>query len=389
LRHALVIGEVALALVLLVGAGLLLNSFWRLLRVEYGFSPQNVVTFNLFLSPNRYTDGVKQTNFLQQVLERVAAVPGVRAAGLTSAVPLTGGPATDFEIEGRPPFDVGNQPVADIRIVDPRYFDVMSIQLRAGRVFSDRDSGQAPRVMVVNETLASRFFPDENPLGRRITMKDWGPPLTGEIVGVVGDVKENGLAAATQPEIYWPYPQFPSAFNRLVVKTAGDPLQVVAAVKSQIWAVDREQPIANIATMEEVISTSVAERRFNLLLFGSFAVCALLLAAVGIYGVISYTVAQRTHEIGVRMALGARRGDVLRLVVGQGMVLVAAGIGLGLVAALGLTRLMANLLFSVGATDPLTFAVIPLLLAGVALLACWIPARRATKVDPLVALRCE
>ncbi len=389
LRNTLVVAEVALTLVVLVGAGLLINSFWRLLRVEHGFDPQNVVTFNLFLSPTRNNDDARKINFLQQVLERVATVPGVRAAGLTSTTPLTGGPATSFEIEGRPPVPDEHAPIADIRIIDPHYFSAMSVPLRTGRFFSERDAASAPRVMIVNETLAHRFFPDESPLGRRVTMKDWGPPLTGEIVGVVGDVKENGLDAAIQPEIYWPYPQFPSNFNTLVVKAAADPLQLTAAVKAQIWAVDREQPIANIVTMDEVISTSVAARRFNLLLFGSFAVCALLLAAIGIYGVISYTVAQRTHEIGVRIALGARRTDVLKLIVGQGMALAGAGVALGWLVALGLTRWLKTLLFEVSATDTLTFVVIALLLGIVALLACYLPARRATRVDPLIALRYE
>jgi putative ABC transport system permease protein len=389
LRNALVVAEVALALVVLVGAGLLINSFWRLLRVEHGFDPQNVITFRLSLSPTRYADGPQQVNFLKQVLERVAAVPGVRAAGLTTTTPLTGGAATDFEIVGRPPVPDEHAPIADIRTIDPHYFSVMNIPLRAGRFFSARDSADAPRVMIINETLARRFFADESPLGRRITMKDWGPPLTGEIVGVVGDVKENGLAAATQPEIYWPYPQFPSIFNMLMVKAAGDPLQLTAAVKAQIWAVDREQPITNIATMDEVIATSVADRRFNLLLFGAFAVCALLLAAIGIYGVIAYTVAQRTHEIGVRMALGARSNDVLKLIVGQGMALTGAGIALGWLAALGLTRWLKTLLFEVSTTDTLTFAAIALLLTLVALLASYLPARRATRVDPLIALRYE
>jgi putative ABC transport system permease protein len=389
LRHALVVAEVALALVVLVGAGLLFNSFWRLLRVQYGFDPQNVVTFNLFLSPTRYADGTRQTQFLQQVLERVNTVPGVRAAGMTSTEPLRGGPSTDFEIVGREPFAAGQEPIADIRIVDPQYFRAMSIPLRAGRVFAASDTATAPRVMIVNETLARRFFPDENPLGRRITMKDWGPPLTGEIVGVVGDVKERSLDAAPLPEIYWPYPQFPSLFNTLMVKAERDPLQLVNAVKAQIWAVDREQPIAQIATMDEVIAGSVAARRFNLWLFGAFAVCALLLAAIGIYGVISYGVAQRTHEIGVRMALGARRSDVLKLIIGQGMALAGAGVALGWMAALILTRWLKTLLFEVSATDTVTFAAIALLLGVVALLACYLPARRAAKVDPMVALRQE
>jgi putative ABC transport system permease protein len=237
--------------------------------------------------------------------------------------------------------------------------------------------------------MARRHWPNENPIGRRVTMKDWGPPLTGEIVGVVGDVKADGLDSSTRPMIYWPYPQFPGVFNALVIRAEGDPMNIVAAVKSRVWSVDREQPLSRIQPMEEVIAGSIAPRRFNMLLLGIFAALALMLAAVGIYGVISYTVAQRTREIGVRMALGARRADVIKLVVRQGMSLALAGIGAGLAASFALTRLMANLLFGVSPSDPLTFGVIASLLGSVALLACYLPARRATKVDPLVALRSE
>ncbi|MBI1763339.1 MAG: ABC transporter permease [Acidobacteria bacterium] len=389
LRHGLVVAEMALTLLLLIGAGLLVNSFWRLLQVRHGFDPQNVVTFNLFLSPTRFSTEPQKINYLKQVLERVQTTPGVRAAGLTSTTPLTGGPATDFEIEGRAPVDDAHAPVADIRIIDANYFRAMSIGLVAGRAFSHNDTAEAPRVLIINETLARQFFSDESPLGRRITMKDWGPPLTGEIVGVVADVKENGLDAAMQPEIYWPYPQFPSNFNTLMVKAAGDPAGIVAAVKQQIWAVDAQQPIAAIATMDEVLARSVASRRFNLLLFGAFAAVALLLAAVGVYGVISYTVSQRTHEIGVRMALGAKTADVLRLFLAHGLRLASAGVVLGLAGALVLTRVMQGLLFDVSATDPLTFASVALVLTLVALLACFIPARRAARVDPLRALRHE
>jgi putative ABC transport system permease protein len=389
LRQALVVFEVALALVLLVGAGLLGASFLRLMNVNRGLDPNNVLTANLNLSSSKYPNGQRQTAVLRHILERVSAAPGVRSVGLTSSLPFSGGPATSFEIEGRPPVNDAHAPIADIRIVDANYFRTLSIPLRAGRLFAEGDGAEAPRVMVINEEMSRRHWPNENPIGRRVTMKDWGPPLTGEIVGVVGDVKADGLDSSTRPMIYWPYPQFPGVFNSLVIRAEGDPMNIVAAVKSGVWSVDREQPLSGVRPMEDVIAGSIAPRRFNMLLLGIFAALALMLAAVGIYGVISYTVAQRTREIGVRMALGARRADVIKLVVRQGMSLALAGIGAGLAASFALTRLMANLLFGVGPSDPLTFGVIASLLGSVALLACYLPARRATKVDPLVALRSE
>ena len=387
LRHFLVVSEVALALVLLIGAGLLINSFWRLQQVDRGFDSRNVVTLNLTLS--RYSNTQQQVGFLKEVLERAAQVPGVRSVGVTSTLPLRGGPATTFVLEARPPVALGDEPSADIRVIDSNYFRTMGITVRAGRAFAETDSTNAPKVMVINETLARRFWPGEDPIGKRVTMKDWGPPLTGEVVGVAADVKADGLDSESRPMIYWPYPQFPVIFNNIVVRAEGDPLSLVGSIKDQIWSVDPAQPIASVTTMDQVLATSVAPRRFNMLLLGIFAAVALALAAVGIYGVISYTVSQRTHEIGIRLALGARSSDVLRLVVGQGMALALAGVGLGIAAAAGLTRLMSTLLFGVSATDAPTFVVVAVLLSAVALAACVVPARRATKVDPMVALRYE
>ncbi|MFY9571156.1 MAG: ABC transporter permease, partial [Blastocatellia bacterium] len=387
MRQFMVVSEVALALVLLVGAGLLINSFWRLQQVDRGFDAQNVLTIRLTLPRARYARNEQQVAFLKDVLDRVARVSGVKSVGATSTLPLNGGPATDFVIEGRS--QEANQPSADIRIVDPNYFRTMSIAVREGRSFTDRDTASAPTVMVINQHMARRFWPNEDPIGRRVTMKDWGPPLTGEIAGVVADVKASGLDSATRPMIYWPYPQFPTIFNNLVVRTDGDPMSIAGAVKSQIWSVDHDLPISSISTMERTLENSVAPRRFNMVLLAVFAAVALALSAVGIYGVISYTVSQRTHEIGIRVALGATGLDVLRMVIGQGMSLALAGVGIGLIAAFGLTRLMSGLLFGVSPTDGATYAVIAGLLTAVALAACFVPARRAIKVDPMLALRYE
>jgi predicted permease len=387
LRHSLVVSEVAIALVLLIGAGLLINSFLRLQRLDRGFDERNVLALNMTLS--RYSKPEQQIGFLKEVLERAAQAPGVRSVGLTSTLPLRGGPATTFVVEDRPPVPFGDEPSADIRIVDPNYFRTMGIPLRAGRAFADTDSSNAPKVMIINENLARSYWPEDDPIGKRITMKDWGPPVTAEIVGVVGDVKAGGLDSEVRPMIYWAYPQFPVIFDTIVARIEGDPLSVVGSIKGQIWSVDPSQPIAGVETMEQVLSASLAQRRFNMLLLGIFAALALALAAVGIYGVISYTVSQRTHEIGVRVALGARGSDVLGLVVRQGMTLALVGVALGLAAAAGLTRLMSTLLFGVNPIDAPTFAVVAGVLLAVALAACVIPARRATKVDPMVALRYE
>jgi len=389
LRRYLVVAEIALALVLLIGAGLLINSFKRLLDVDPGFNPQNVLTMQLYLPGSQ--EGVDQQKkaFLSQALERIRTIPGVESAGLANCLPITGGPNTDFEIIGRPVPDVGDQPSADIRIIDTDYFRALEIPLRQGRWFTERDTARAPQVMVINETMARRFWPGEDALGKRVTMKDWGDPLTGEIVGVVGDVKANGLDTETGSMIYWPHTQFPTGFNRVVIRTTSDPSNLIAAVKHQVWSVNKNQPIADIKSMEQVLAASVARRRFNMALLGGFAVIALLLASVGIYGVMSYTVTQRYREIGIRMALGAARRDIIRMVMKQGVSLALLGIGAGLVGALALTRLLSSLLFGVSATDPITFITISLILTGVALGACFVPARRATKVDPMIALRYE
>jgi putative ABC transport system permease protein len=265
----------------------------------------------------------------------------------------------------------------------------MGIPLLAGREFTEEDSARAPRVMLINETMARKFWPNANPIGQHVTMLDWGSPLQGEIVGVVGDVKTNRLDEVTGPMIYWPNYQFPQLFNSLVVRSDADPMSLVAAVKSAVWSVDRNQTVSEIKSMDQVLADSLARRRLYMLLLGVFAAAALLLAAVGIYGVMAYSVSQRTHEIGVRLALGAERRDVLRLMLRQGMGVTMIGVAIGLAAAFGLTRLMSTLLYGVSASDPATFAGVAILLFAIALVACHIPARRAMRVDPMVALRYE
>jgi putative ABC transport system permease protein len=388
--RALIVSQFALAVVLLVGAGLLGNSFVRLLRVNPGFNPSGVLAVQLFFSPVEYPEGnVRGALVLQQMLQNVRSIPGVRSAGLVTALPIAGGASTDFIIERRPLPPANDEPSADIRSADSGYFQTMGIPLLAGREFTEADNSTARRVMVINQTMARQYWPNDSPIGQHVTMKDWGPPLTGEIVGVVGDVKTNGLDEAVGPMIYWPHFQFPELFNTIVVRSDGEPSRLLPAVKTAVWAVNKNQAISKIDTMEQVLSESLARRRLYMILLGVFAGAALLLAGVGIYGMASYSVSQRIREMGIRIALGAERGDVLRLVLGQGARAALLGILFGIATAVALTRLMASLLFGVRATDPLTFAEVAVLLALVALVACYIPARRAMRVDPMVALRHE
>jgi putative ABC transport system permease protein len=384
LRGALIVSEVALAFVLLIGAGLLIRSFARLTAVDPGLDPRGVLTMDIPLPFTKYRDG-RSMAFFQQTLERVQALPGVEAAATVSPLPLSGAHGSvSFAIDGRPPAQTFN---AGSRTISPDFFKTFRVSLIKGRLLAESDGAEAPPVVVVNESLARNYFANQDPLGKRITLL--GDTRTREIVGVVGDVKHSALDEEAKREIYFPMAQFPTLFMSLAVRASGDPMQMVAAVRGQVWTVDKDQPISNIETMERLIAKSVAPRRFNLLLLGVFALVGLALAAVGLYGVMSYTVTQRTREIGVRMAMGAQPGDVLRLVIGEGMKLAFIGALLGLGGALALTRLLKTLLFDVSATDPLTFIVIAAVLIIVALLACWIPAQRATKVDPLIALRCD
>jgi putative ABC transport system permease protein len=387
LRGALVITEMALALLLLIGSGLLMKSFILLQRVDPGFNPDHVVTLRMILNRTAYASPPQVVNFYAQLLERVKAVPGVQSTATISTLPLSGNQTdTNFLIEGRPAPPPNQEPSAWFNSVSADYFQAMQLHMVKGRTFSETDNDKSPLVAIISETMARKYWPNEDPMGKRIGR---GPDKWREIVGVVRDVKHFGLDSDAPPTMYFPMRQVPARGMDLVVRTSGDPLSMAPVLRQQVWAGDRNLAIANLGTMKDLVSSSITQQRFILTLLACFAALALLLAAVGIYGVMSYAVTQRTHEIGIRMALGARVGDVLRLVVRQGLVLTLIGVAIGIALAFSLTRLMKSLLFDVAPTDALTFAIVALALVLVALLACLIPARRATKVDPLIALRYE
>ncbi len=392
LRSTFVVVELAVALVLLVGAGLLIKTFWKLRSVEPGFDPNHMLTMRVELPETRYEHVAEQTRFRKQVLAGMNSLPGVQAA-MISELPLSGEALDhDFVIENRPPIAPGDEPSLQARSVMGDYFNVMRIPLRQGRDFGPQDfDDNAPLVGIANESFISQYFQNENPLGKRVGWardpeKHW---IT--IIGVVGDVKHFGLDLPEQPAFYMPYSQINpwKRWMSFAVRTQGEPGAMAQAVKKEIWKVDSQLPVTKVETMDEVAASSFIARRFNMSLLSLFAGLALVLAAIGIYGVMSYAVTQRTQEIGIRMALGASTRDVLTLIIRNGLMLVIIGVVVGLAGAVALTRLMATLLFGVTPTDALTMAVVSLVLVGVALLACFIPARRASKVDPLVALRYE
>jgi len=391
LRSALVISEVAMAMVLLICAGLLIKTVMRLRDVNTGFNPENMLTMTMALPGAKYPKPQTYVTFYNQVIERVTALPGVEAAGITSVLPLSGNfDGRGLMVETRPK-PRGEEISVDLYIITPDYLQAMHTSLVTGRTFAAQDVEGTPLVALVNQTMAAELWPNDDPLGKRIKFpgSEKNPQPWRTVVGVVSDVTQYGLDKKPPMQMYLPEAQYPASFMTLVIKTRSAPTALIAAVRNEITAVDKDQAVFNVATMEQLLGDSIALRRFSMLLLIIFAVVALTLASVGIYGVISYSVTQRTHEIGVRMALGAGRRDILKLVVGQGMTLTLAGVALGLGAAFGLTRVMEGLLFGVSATDLTTFVVIALALAGVALGACFVPARRATKVDPMVALRYE
>jgi putative ABC transport system permease protein len=391
LRNVLVISEVALAMVLLIGAGLMMRSLTRLLEVSPGFDPHNLLTFNFRLAAARYNEASRITAFNQQLLPRLETIPGVLGVGTIDILPLRGGNTTRFYIAGQPKPAPGHDAEANFRETSPNYFRLMNVPLLAGRHFTDNDTLKSPDVIIVNETLARKAFPNQSPIGQRLIFT--GSQKGVEIIGVVGDEKINGLDAALTPVVYFSYLQDadPSIENMVLVRTSGDPTSLVNAIRSECRGLEPGVTISSVTTMKQYMANTPATfmRRYPALLIGVFAVLALVLAAVGIYGVISYTVSQQTHEIGVRMALGAMPSDVLRLVLARGVTLAVIGIGIGVGLAVALTRLMQSLLFAISATDWLTFTSVSALLFVVALLACLFPARRATKVDPLIALRAE
>jgi len=411
LRSSLVIAEVATTLVLLVGAGLMIRSFYRLQQVNPGFSYDHLTSFSVALPQKKYATNEQTEQFYNRLLENLRGLPGVEATAAASGLPLgNNGWQTSFTVDGQPPPPREQTPLMEACLVTPDYFRAMNIPLRSGRYFNDHDDRSALagkdlskysetereiaalNSIVIDEEFARRYWPNEDPVGKRIRLGNDADPKTPvlTVLGVVGRVKMEGLGTdSKRVQGYFPFAQIPNGSMTVILKAAGDPNQLIAAVRQQVKAVDPDQPIYSIKSMDEIRAESVAPERLNLTLLSLFAGIALVLAIVGIYGVMSYTVTQRTHEIGIRMAIGAQPRDVFRMVIRQGMLLALIGVVCGLVGAFGLTRLMASMLFGVEPTDPVTFAAIAVLLTGVALIACYVPGRRATKVDPVISLRYE
>jgi putative ABC transport system permease protein len=382
----LVVLELALTLILLVGSGLLLQTFVRLLHVNPGFDSSNVLRLGLSLPALGYPKAEQQLLFYEKLIERLRGLPGVESASATSQSPLlASGNWGAVTIEGRPAAPPGRETYVAVTSISTDYFHTMRIPLVQGRSFTEFDGAQSAAVAIVNETMARQFWPHESPLGRRL-VADGGPSLA--VIGVVGDVLHGGLSAAPIPEIFLPHQQAPVASLAVMVRTSMDPSLLAATVREEVGALDHDLPVP-LTTMDQVVSRSIAGQRFNALLIGAFGALALGLSVVGVFGVINYSVAQRTHEIGVRIALGANRGDIFKIIIGQGMRLAFLGVGIGLLGAFALTRMLADLLYQVSTLDAATFVLVPLLLGGVTLLACYLPARRAAKVDPLVALRTD
>ncbi|MGZ4890507.1 MAG: ABC transporter permease, partial [Candidatus Angelobacter sp.] len=388
LRGLLVVGQVALSLMLLIGAGLLVRSFSRLLSVEPGFDPQNVLTMNVSLPTVKYADAQKQIAFFDDLSRRVSALPGVQSNAISAALPLLPKRITPVLPEGQPEVSLAERPFIIIEAISPTWFKTMRVPLQSGREFTDADNATAPKVVIVNQALARRYWPNENPVGKHILV---GRQNASEIVGVAVDVKNRGLALDAAPQLYLPFQQLPWGNMNLLVRTAANPNAVVSAVRAQVAAIDADQPVTNIQTVDEIMDGSRAQPRFILLLLGVFSAAALVLAIIGIYGVLAYSVAQRRQELGIRLALGAEKTDILCMVVSHGLKLTITGVAIGLIAALAMSWMMASmlsgLLYKISARDLTTFVLAPVAFLVISLLASYLPARRAMQVDPNEALR--
>jgi putative ABC transport system permease protein len=389
LRNLFVAAEIAISLVLLAGAGLTIRSFLHLRDTDLGFRSDHIVTARISIPDDKYSKDEQVVSFYDRVLERIRNTPAVESAAMVSFLPLTGHNFDNsFDVVARAPQPPDNRDYALVRFIDPQYFNVLGIPLLNGRSISEHDRLGTARALVVSESMAKRYWPNANPIGEHLVVDMGEDQSPWEIVGIAGDVRTS-LAEEPQPTMYFPYAQFPYRYMALTVLTHGDPQSMIENIRNTVLTIDPDQPIYQTRTLAAVIDANLVPWRFSMMLLSVFAAIALVLAAAGIYGVMAYLVAQRTHEVGIRMALGARSGDVLRLVVGDGAKLALLGVFAGLIASVALTRLMAGLLFNVSTTDPLTFCLVACLLVLVALAACYIPARRAAAVDPMVALRHE
>ncbi len=389
-RSFFVVAEIALALILLAGSGLLIRSFGRLLSVDPGFKPDKVLTAWVQLPNAKYEKDARKNNFFAQLLTRLRQLPGVRSASADAFLPFAGIIAgTGVDVEGRPKLPAAEQPEIDVALVEPQFFETMGIPVLQGRSFTDREGLEVSHKVVISKAMAIRLWPNEDAIGKHVTIYMKRENVPSEVIGVVGDVKHAGLDADVHPTAYWPYPELSFPFMTLVVRTEGDPVAVAPALRQAVLSMDKDQPVADIRSMEQLLSTSLARTRFATVIMAAFAGMALLLAVLGIYGVVTYNVEERTREIGIRVALGASQSGIVRMILKQGMTLGILGIVIGTVGSLALTRLLAGLLFGTRATDPATFVSVIFLLGGVALSACYMAARRATDVDPTTALRPE